>query len=162
MLQIFKQGHLADNCSEAARTGICSLLVIQNFSQNQIQQIYPINNNWVLLGTCSLASVLKNAYLAKNVRNCNSDDKLLMLTNSRHLSFNQMGDLLLLPMKFHINKSIMENILYFAEVYGIAGVHIKMDMSKEKIINVHIEYGKIVHFRACAEGFSAPTLMTPT
>ena len=62
-----------------------------------------------------------------------------MLTNGGHLSFNQMGDLLQLPMKVHINESSMANILPFAEVANIAGVHIKMDMSKGKLINVHIE-----------------------
>ena len=32
----------------------------------------------------------------------------------------------------------MANIRYFAEVANIAGVHIKMDTSKGKVINVHI------------------------
>ena len=63
-----------------------------------------------------------------------------------------MGDLLLLPIKFHINESYMENILYFVEVVNIAGVHIKMDTSKGKLIYVLIEEVKIVHFKACAEG----------
>ena len=63
-----------------------------------------------------------------------------------------MGDLLLLPIKVHINESSMVNILSFAEVDKIAGVHIKMDMSKEKLINVHIKDGKIIHFKACEEG----------
>ena len=45
----------------------------------------------------------------------------------------------------------MDNILSFAEVTNIVGVHIKMYTSKGKEINVHIKYGKIVHFKACAE-----------
>ena len=97
-----------------------------------------INDNWVLLDTCSLESVLKNASLAKSVRKCNSKEKLLMLKNGGHLSFNQMKDFLLFPMKFHINESSMANIIYFEEVTNISGVHIKMDTSKEKVINVHI------------------------
>ena len=92
--------------------------------------------------------------------NATSEEKLLMLMNGGHLSFNKMGDLLLLPMKFHINESSMANILYFAEVDNIAGVHIMMDTSKEKVINVHIRDGKIIHFKACAEGFYTPTLTT--
>ena len=45
----------------------------------------------------------------------------------------------------------MSSILSFAESANIVGVHIKMDTSKEKVINVHIEDRKIVHFKACSE-----------
>ena len=85
-----------------------------------------------------------------------------MLTNGGHLSFNQMGDLLIFLMKVHINELSMANILYFAAVTNIAGVHIKMDMSKEKVINVHIEYGKIIHFKACTEGLFYTNINDPT
>ena len=74
----------------------------------------------------------KNAYLAKNIRNCNSYEKLLMLNNSGHQSFDQMGELLFLTMSVHINKSSMVDILSFSEVANIVGVHIKMDTSKGK------------------------------
>ena len=62
-----------------------------------------------------------------------------------------MGDLLLFPMKVHTNESSMVNILSFADVANIAGVHINMDTSKGKAINMHIEDEKIIHFKACAE-----------
>ena len=75
-----------------------------------------------------------------------------MLKNGRHLSFNQMRDLLLLQMKVHINELSMANILYFAEVTNNAGVHINMDMSKEKIINAHIKDRKFIHLKEYAEG----------
>ena len=85
-----------------------------------------------------------------------------MLTNGRHLSFNQMGDLLLFPMKVHINESPVANIFVFAEVANIAGVHIKMDTSKEKLINVHMEDRKIIHFKAYVEGLFCTNLNDPT
>ena len=56
----------------------------------------------------------------------------------------------------------MANIHYFAEVANIAGVHIKMDTSKGKVINVHIEDGKIIHFKAFAEGIVYTNLNEPT
>ena len=73
-----------------------------------------------------------------------------MLTNSGHISFNYMGVPLLLPTKFDINESSMAKILYFAEVSNNEGVHIKMDTSKENIINVYIEDVKTVHLKSCA------------
>ena len=69
-----------------------------------------------------------------------------MLTNSVDPSFNQMRDLLLFMMEVHINEFSMANILSFVEVANISGVHIKMDTSNEKLINVHIKYGKIIDF----------------
>ena len=74
-----------------------------------------------------------------------------MLKSGGHLSFNQMGGILLFPMKIHINESSMANILSFAEVAKITGVYIKMDTYKVQTINVHIEYGKITHFKSCSE-----------
>ena len=55
----------------------------------------------------------------------------------------------------------MANILSFAEVSNIAVVHINMDTSKEKVINVHIEDGKFFHFKACVEGISYTNLNEP-
>ena len=75
-----------------------------------------------------------------------------MLTNGSRLSLNQMGDPLLLPITFYINESSMVNIFYFVEVTNILGVQINMEKSKEKLINVHIKDGKIIHFKACEEG----------
>ena len=54
-----KPGHLAYNLPEAGRKGTCSLQAVHTFSQKKIQQNEPINDNWVLLDTCSSASVLK-------------------------------------------------------------------------------------------------------
>ena len=85
-----------------------------------------------------------------------------MLTNYSCLSLNQMGDLLLLPITFYINESSMVNIFYFVEVANILGVQINMEKSKEKVINVHIKYGKIVHYKACAEGLFYTNINYPT
>ena len=67
----------------------------------------------------------------------------MILTNRGHLAFKQLGDIQLLPMTIHMNESFMENILSFAEVAKIVGVHIKMDTSKKRVINVHIKGRKI-------------------
>ena len=75
-----------------------------------------------------------------------------MLTNGGHLYFDRMWELVFLPMTVHINESSMANILSFAEVANIAGVHIKMGTLKGKFINLHMQDRQILHFKACAEG----------
>ena len=42
------------------------------------------------------------------------------------------------------------------------GVHIKMETSKEKVINVQIKDGKIIHFKAYAEGIFYTKLDDPS
>ena len=61
-----KPGQIDCNCSEAGRTGTCSLNISHSFSQKHIKRNEPINKNRVILDTFSSASVLKDAYLAKN------------------------------------------------------------------------------------------------
>ena len=44
-------------------------------------------------------------------------------------------------------------------------VHIKIDTSKEKVINVHIKGRKSIHFKACTEGlfyknYDDPSMIT--
>ena len=47
-------------------------------------------------------------------------------------------------MTLHMNESSVANILSFVEVAYIAGVHINMDTSKEKVINIHMQYKHII------------------
>ena len=56
----------------------------------------------------------------------------------------------------------MAKILSFAEFINISGLHTKMDTSKEKLINVHIEDGNIIHFKARAEGLFYTNRNNPT
>ena len=53
-------------------------------------------------------------------------------------------------------------ILSFSEVFNISVVHINMDTSKEKVINVNIKDRKIIHFKACAKGLFCTNLNDPT
>ena len=73
-----------------------------------------------------------------------------------------MGELLLLLMAVHTNELYMANNLYFAKTANIEGVHIKIDTSKEKVINFHIKDGKIIHIKACAEGIFYTDLDDPS
>ena len=73
-----------------------------------------------------------------------------------------MGEVLLLPMNLHKNESSMANITYSSEFAKIAGVYIKMDTSKEKIINVHIKNRNIIYLKACAEGLFYTNLDDPS
>ena len=125
-----KPGYLDYNFSEAGCTGTYSIQVIHSLAQKQIQQNDPINNNYILLDTCSSASVQKNILCPKNICKCESDEICIILTNKGQVYFVKMGELIFLPMIVRMNEYSMANILLFIEVAKIAGVHIDMDTSK--------------------------------
>ena len=83
-----------------------------------------------------------------------------LLTNEGHPYFNQMGAILILPMAVHNNESSMANILSFAEVDNIEGMHINMESPKEKVINVHIKDGKLFISKHMRGVFSKQILIT--
>ena len=56
----------------------------------------------------------------------------------------------------------MSDILYFSGIANTVEVHIKMGTSKEQLINVHIKYGKIIHFKAFSEGLLYTNINDPT
>ena len=60
------------------------------------------------------------------------------------------------------SESSVANILSFVEVAYIAGVHINMDTSEEKVINIHMQDKHIIHFIACAEGLFYTNLDDPS
>ena len=50
-----------------------------------------INDNWILLDTCSTVNVCKNALIITNVRKCRKDEELTIVTNGGSQDYNQIG-----------------------------------------------------------------------
>ena len=73
-----------------------------------------------------------------------------MLTNNGNISLNHMGYLLIFLMKGHINELSMANILSLRRS--------NMETSKEKLIYVHTEDGKLSTSKHVHRVFSKPTL----
>ena len=97
-----KTGHLTYNFSEAGSTSTYSLQVIHSCAHikiNKMSWLKIIRYYWTLLHQ----QLGWKCIFSKNFRNWNAEDKLLMLKNGEYLSFNQMGELLSLPMTFPTN-----------------------------------------------------------
>ena len=65
-------------------------------------------------------------------------------------------------MTVHVNEFFVANVLPFIEVVIIAVVHIKVDTTKEKFINVHIQDRRIIQFISYAEGLFYKNLADPS
>ena len=75
-----------------------------------------------------------------------------MLTNGGSVTYKEVADCKLLPLKVHFNKDSLANVLSFKQVSELPGVKITTDTSKEDALTVHLKDGKEMKFK-CNEGF---------
>ena len=111
-----------------------------------------VNKNWLLMDTCSTASMCNNLKLVKNVRECSRGQKLKIYTNGGELKYDKVVDFIYLPMEVHYNEGSIANVLSLKDITNIPGVHVTMDTLKEKAMLVHLLEGKKKKFRECDEG----------
>ena len=74
--------------------------------------------------------------MQSNVRNCNENKRLRIVTNGGKLSYNQIGDLKLLPIQVYYNEKLIANVITLKQVGVIPGVKVTMDTRNEKVIKV--------------------------
>ena len=110
-----------------------------------------ISKTWILLDSCSTDTVFKNPDLVTNIRTGTTDEELRMLTNGGSVTYKEVADCKLLPLKVHFNKNSMANVLSFKQVSEIPGAKITTDTSKEDAFTVHLKDGKEMKFK-CSEG----------
>ena len=55
-----------------------------------------------------------------------------------------------------------KHTLFFSDVTNIAGLHIKVNTSKEKVINLHIKDRKTIQFKAFTKGLFYTNINDPT
>ena len=77
--------------------------------------------------------------MLSNVRTCNEDERLRIVTNGGELSYYQIGDLKLLLIQVYYNKKLIANVISLKKVGDIPGVKVIMDTSDEKAIKVFIK-----------------------
>ena len=62
-----------------------------------------------------------------------------MLTNRGSVTYKDVADCKLLPLKVHFNKDSLVNVISFKQVSEIPGVKITTDTSKEDAFTVHLK-----------------------
>ena len=153
-------GHYSHNCTEerrnsrggggnsSGRQGAGFLQIRVGFAQGE-DPVIP--KSWLLLDTCSTASVGCNRALFVSLHPCPENDCLTVFTNGGQKTFDEIGDLKMLPLKMHFNEDSMANILCLKDVANIEGVQITMDSLKERAMLVHHK-GQCYKFKECSEG----------
>lgn len=110
-----------------------------------------INNNWLLLDTCSTNTVTNKFFFVKNLRKCSKWELLTVDTNRGSKTFNHIGVFKLLPVNMHFCASSIATILSMKDIANIPGVRIKMDTALDRTIFVEYK-GKSYKFKECDDG----------
>ena len=156
-----KRGHISWYCPEVGNTGPpprdsrgvnCAQvgLMQRNVSKKEIggsgKKENIVNPNWILLDTCSTASVCCNEELVRDIRKCKQDEELTVITNGGRQTFKHIAVLKDLPLQVYYKKDSLANIVALRDVANIPGVNILMDTSKERAIMVKMNAEKILKF----------------
>ena len=62
-----------------------------------------------------------------------------MLTNKGCVTYKEVDDCKVLPLKVHLNKDSLANVLSFKQVSEIPGVNITTYTSKEDVFTAHLK-----------------------
>ena len=94
-----------------------------------------ISKTWIFLDSCSTDTVFNNPDLVANIRTGSADEELRILTNGRSITYKEVADCKLLPIKVNFNKDSLANALSYKQVSEIPGVKITTDTSKRRCIH---------------------------
>ena len=100
-----------------------------------------IDENWILLDTCSTVNVCRNASIITGIRTCHEDEELTIITNEGSQDYNQVSLFKYLPIPVYYNQKSLGNILSFKEVASVPIIRIMMDTSMERAILVNLPDG---------------------
>ena len=149
-------GHYSNEClyveAKSSSGGVNLLMRAVLLTQND-PSVGEINPSWVLLDTCSTASVSGNPNLVSNIRPCDPDDGIHIATNGGGMEYDSIADLDLFPVPVHYNPDSIATILALKDVASIPGCYLTMDTRvARQIVVCFEEKGDVYTFNECADG----------
>ena len=148
------KGHYSNECPyvEAKRGGVNLLMRAVALTQND-PSVCDINPNWILLDTCSTASVAGNSNLVTDIKHCENENELYVATNGGGMVYTSEAKLKLFPLVVHYNPNSIATILSIKDVASLPGCYMTMDTRQAREIVVSFEDGKPSYtFKECADG----------
>ena len=161
-----KLGHISWYCPEAGNNGPpqkgnknlnCAQVTLMQRANVELDEMAEkkhtiIDPNWILLDTCSTVSVCCNDSLIRDIRDCEEDEHLTIVTNGGKQVYKQMGVMKSLPIQVFYKKESLANIISLRDIANIPGVKITMDTTKERAITVTMKNGFEYKFNECPDG----------
>ena len=147
-----RHGHISYNCPEVSKKGINITQMRLTLTQSNDGENDLINENWILLDTCSTVNVCKNVSIVTGVRKCHEGEELTIVTNGGSQKYDQIGFFKYLSLPIYYNPKSIANILSLKQVASVPDVRITMDTFKERAIFVTLPDGKKMKFKECDNG----------
>ena len=153
-----KHGHILynypheDKRKQGNRKGYNMAQLCLTFTQKENSQDAMINENWVLLDICSTVGVCCKASILTDIRTCNKNETLTIITTGGSQNYDKIEYFKYLPILVYYNKDSLANILLFKEVALVLGICITMDTSMERAIFVTLPDGRKMKFKECDIG----------
>ena len=141
-----------DNKVEKNNGAVNLLMRAITLTQNDPTLNGDIDPSWILLDTCSTASVAGNKELVTDIKPCDVDDELVLATNGGGMTYNHIASLKLFPVRVHYNPDSIATILALKDVASIPGCYITMDTRVAREMRVTFEDGKTYLFKECGDG----------
>ena len=150
------KGHYSNECPyvDGSRStgGVNLLMRAITLTQND-PFVRDINPAWVLLDTCSTASVGGNPDLVSNIRKCEPGNEIHIATNGGGMKYDLTAQLNLFPVNIHYNEKSIATILALKDVASLPGCYLTMDTRVAREIVVCFEdSGDIYTFKECGDG----------
>ena len=144
-------GHIAPLCpnrnsNDSSSGGRSGRSCTQFFCTQQHGDFLPAS--WVLLDTCSTASVCSNPTLVSNIRECDKNDTLTLTTNGGKQIFKSKAVFDLFNLDVYFNPTSLGNILSLKDVANIPGCTITMYTGSERAMHVSLD-NTIYTFKEC-------------
>ena len=86
-----RHGHISYNCPEVSKKGINITQMRLTLTQSDDGENDLINENWILLDTCSTVNVCKNVSIVTGARKCREGEELTIVTNGGSQKYDQIG-----------------------------------------------------------------------
>ena len=103
------------------------------------------------MDTCSTDKVFCNRKLLTDVRNCESGEKLSLITNGGISHYDQIGNFDTFSTDVHFNPNSIANVLSFSKLAQNPGVHITADTASCSTLDVHAG-SDVYRFQPCHDG----------
>ena len=98
---------------------------------------------WTILGTCSIDSGTNNLEYVEDVKNCDKNEELTVLTIGGSLLFDLKGRLTILSLNVNPKDNYLATTISLKDANKIPGMRVTMDASIDKAMNMILRYGTV-------------------
>ena len=123
-----RYGHYSSGCpNESKKKNGALALMNKTCLAGKEKRCLHISNHRLLLDTCLTDNVCRDISLLKDVRECDENEMLEVITNGGHMTYKMLGTMKLFPVVSYYNKNSLADIVLMKKLSEVEGMKITMD-----------------------------------